>query len=582
MQFPSVLTNKKTWLLLGLIIVYIKGLFLDIMEVDAAQYASISMEMLKNGQFLQVMHRGSDYLDKPPLLFWLSALSFKLFGINNWAYKLPSFLSALLGIYGIYKFSLLFYSRTIAENAAFILASSLGLLLITNDVRTDTMLLGMTACAIWQVAVFIQTNKWRSLLGAAIFIGLAMLTKGPIGLVLPCFATGTHLILRRDWKNLFKIEWLWLLLLVGLILLPMCWGLYQQFDLHPEKALNDRKTSSGLYFYFWEQSFGRVTGENVWHDDSTPFYFLHTYLWAFLPWAIFFAVAMPTYLIAFGLQKFRFVAKDEAFTLGGFLLTFIAMSLSNYKLPHYVFVTLPFASVLTARYLAQLFAPNKDRTGFYNLNMWSVIYGIIWLIMGVLAFSIPSFIFFSKNILIWIGLFSTFGFLIYCVYKKPVFEDSNDFISKNLIASLGLGFVLNFCFYPNLLDYQGTAKMGKIIANAKIDPAKIGFFKSHGHALDFYARGFVKKVNTISQIQKAQTLHQIDYVYTDKQGKMKMDSAQVNYYVQDSVERFSVTRLNGTFLNPTTRDSALNTVFLLKLLPSFNDTQKPAINKLVF
>src|SRR5690242_14579441 len=73
-----------------ILLVYGLGLTVEIMEVDAAQYASISREMLETGQWLQVHHRYMDYLDKPPLLFWFSALSLKLFGVSIWAYKLPS------------------------------------------------------------------------------------------------------------------------------------------------------------------------------------------------------------------------------------------------------------------------------------------------------------------------------------------------------------------------------------------------------------------------------------------------------------------------------------------------------------
>ena len=60
-------------------LVHILGMiFIDIMEIDAAQYASISQEMLQTGDYLQVHHRHADYLDKPPLLFWLTSFSFKL------------------------------------------------------------------------------------------------------------------------------------------------------------------------------------------------------------------------------------------------------------------------------------------------------------------------------------------------------------------------------------------------------------------------------------------------------------------------------------------------------------------------
>ena len=151
------------WLALALVALYVRGLFLDVMDVDASQYASISMEMLQNGQWLQVQHRGADYLDKPPLLFWLSASSFGIFGLSNWAYKLPSLLAACAGVWATYRFALLFYGKKTARHAAFILASCMGLIVICNDVRTDTILLGFGACSVWQLAEYVAFNRWRNL-----------------------------------------------------------------------------------------------------------------------------------------------------------------------------------------------------------------------------------------------------------------------------------------------------------------------------------------------------------------------------------------------------------------------------------
>jgi 4-amino-4-deoxy-L-arabinose transferase-like glycosyltransferase len=71
---------------------YLCGLFPDVMETDAAQYASISAEMARTGEYLQVKHRHENYLDKPPLLFWLSSVSIDILGNKAWAYKLPSLL----------------------------------------------------------------------------------------------------------------------------------------------------------------------------------------------------------------------------------------------------------------------------------------------------------------------------------------------------------------------------------------------------------------------------------------------------------------------------------------------------------
>src|SRR5207344_2558843 len=99
-------------------VVYIFGLFVNVMDVDAAQYASISREMLQNHRYLEVLHRGNNYLDKPPLLFWLAVLSFKIFGVSNFACKLPTFLFTLLGVYSTYRIANLLYNRNAGILAA--------------------------------------------------------------------------------------------------------------------------------------------------------------------------------------------------------------------------------------------------------------------------------------------------------------------------------------------------------------------------------------------------------------------------------------------------------------------------------
>ncbi|NJM79433.1 MAG: hypothetical protein HC854_07150 [Flavobacterium sp.] len=81
------------------------------MAVDAAQYAGISAEMASTNSYLEVNEFGRDYLDKPPLLFWLSSLSIKIFGATNFGYKLPSFLFLLFSFYALYHFVLLYYDE---------------------------------------------------------------------------------------------------------------------------------------------------------------------------------------------------------------------------------------------------------------------------------------------------------------------------------------------------------------------------------------------------------------------------------------------------------------------------------------
>ncbi len=577
----SRLRNPWFWLALGLVAVYIRGLFLDVMDVDASQYASISMEMLQNGNWLQVQHRGADYLDKPPLLFWLSASSFAMFGLSNWAYKLPSLLAALAGVWATYRFTLLFYGAKTARLAAFLLASCMGLLVICNDVRTDTILLGFSACAVWQLAEYLEFKRWKNLLAGFFFVGLAMLAKGPIGLVMPAFAVGTHLLMRRDWSGIFRWQWLFGLVITALVLAPMCWGLWQQFDLHPEKLVNEKYGVSGLRFFFWEQSFGRITGENVWKNDTSGFYFMHVYLWAFLPWCL----LLPGALWRAGSMAFRpsgnapFTARNddankgvnaldpdglkamlpaknlEYYALGGFVLTFIALSQSQYKLPHYIFITLPWAAILVA---------TSWKTA--GKGLWYVLYFTAFTAL-LIAFAALFFVFPTGNLVAaGIALLAT-GALLLTIFRNPFPSDFEVLIQRGTWAALIFGFVLNFHFYPNLLPYQSTPQAARFASSKGIPPEKMYFFDSSSHAMDFYNGEIMENLESPEKAKTEAGRRGGIWVYTTQDGKEILEDAGVKIEEMGQFRHFQVALLKPRFLNPATRAERLGTYFLLKILP---------------
>lgn len=567
------------WLGIGLAAILIRGLFIDVMDIDAAQYASISMEMLQNGSWLQVQHLGIDYLDKPPLLFWLSASSFSVFGISNWAYKLPSLLGAFAGVWAVYRFCQLFYSHKTARQAAFMLASALGLIVICNDVRTDTLLLGTSTCAIWQLAAYLQHGRWRYLLGGFFFIGLSMLAKGPIGLVVAAFGIGTHLLLGGQWRSIFKWQWLAGLLVTAAVLAPMCWGLWQQFDLHPEKVVNGRSGVSGLYFFFWEQSFGRVTGENVWRNDASAFYFLHVYLWAFLPWCLLLPGAIyGRFVETFGrfftsrkfkssepittFEKSKTSRKVEHISLGAFVLTFIALSMSQYKLPHYIFITLPWAAVLVATAL------NVAETKTQHLR-WPWIGLYIAMTIGlVIALLIPAFVFPTGNIFLWGLLLVALGGLLLRIVKNPFPADADILVQRGVWASIVIGLVVNFYFYPNLLPYQSSKPEAKFARENNIPASKMAYFRRSSHALDFYNRDILEGFSDPGLVQEQADTNGEFWLRADEAGKGELELSGVNFEVLRRFQHFKVAQLRAPFLDPAQRESSLDTIYLLKIRSS--------------
>src|SRR4051812_36899336 len=85
------------------LIVYAGSLFFPLMDKDAAHHANIALHMLQFNDYTSLVDRYSDYLDKPHFLFWMSAISFKIFGVNTFAFRLPALLCAVVSVISVYK-----------------------------------------------------------------------------------------------------------------------------------------------------------------------------------------------------------------------------------------------------------------------------------------------------------------------------------------------------------------------------------------------------------------------------------------------------------------------------------------------
>lgn len=520
-------------------VVYVLGLFIDVINVDAAQYASISKEMLQSGSYLIVKHCGEDYLDKPPLLFWLSALFFKIFGIHNWSYKLPSYLFTLLGIFSTYKLATSLYDKQVGKLSALILYTCQAFFMFNNDVRTDTLLAACVITATWMLYEFSQQNKWYRLLGGFLFIALGMMAKGPIGAVAPALAIGSHLLLKKDWKKLFNWKWLLGIPVVLLVLLPMCWGLYIQ---HGWK---------GVEFFFWTQSFGRITGENVWRNDAGYFFFVHTFLWSFLPWSLFAVYALADTLIAF----FKRRTLPEYVSLFGFLLTFIALSLSKYKLPHYIFVVFPLIAILTAEIIeTRILKEPKVLKWFTRVHF---VLFLVYVIATVLLFYVfPITDLWLPTVAVALIFAATY------LYYLKIF---NGLVIPLAIVATALNFTLNAHFYPELLAYQPAKQAANILLKQANTEDKIYFYERKSPAFDFYFRStnmtglHGNDLNNVGFV-KGSWIYSEESNFINKLNESGIRVAEIN-----ELKNYPVQFLNIKFLNPASRDKAVKKAYLVKI-----------------
>ncbi len=535
----------------GIGIVYFFNLLIDVMEIDAAQYAAISREMLESGSYLQVYQHGHDYLDKPPMLFWLASLSMRIFGACNWSYKLPAVFILLLGVYSMYRFTLLWYSRQTAILAALILCTTQAFFLITNDIRTDGILTGFIMLAVWQLCLFLRNNRLIHLLIGAAAVGAALLSKGPVAVIIIGFCLGGDWLVKRQYHHFLKPQWLIAMALIGLMLLPMCYGLYQQFDLHPEKEVYGLKGPSGLKFYFWTQSFGRITGESTWKSSRTFFYFFHTILWDFQPWILFLIPALFVRLKDLFQSRFKGTVTKEYMTLFVLGLGVITLSLSSYKLPHYIFPLFPFIAVITADFIVSAVEQNGKLIQILGKLQFGVlhVFFIVPFVAFILFFPLRSFL---LPVLVVLLL------LLYWLFYR-IFRKADRIVLPTVIAAIAFGLTMSTYFYPNLLQYQSKSMVAKEMAAKNIGPGRFFTHHTEGFSIDFYLRSIVPSFD----INKMNTYPPGTYVFTDKSGLDEILGNSTNYAIIKTYDDYPVTKLKLPFLYYKTRSNRVTHNYLL-------------------
>ena len=550
------ISNLRYWFLIGLIfLVYVAGMFVTLFENDSAQFAVMAMRMVQEHDFLNLFKGPEEYLDKPHMHYWLAALSFKAFGIHDWAYRIPGILATLLAAYSCYGLGKLLYNTHVGRLAALIFMTAQTIVLGAIDVRTDAVLTGFSILAIWQLTRYIEKRSLWAILIGAFAAGIAFSTKGQIALLVIGLPILCHLTYTKKWKAFLSWKVLAALVIFAITIAPMLYAYYVQFDLHPEKMIRGRSNRSGIFFIFWEQSFERLSGEGVGTNSSDYLFFFHTFLWVFLPWTILGIVAYWCKIKNFIKLKFAFHPNYEFLTIGGITLIFIIISFAQFKLPHYLNITIPLFSVLTASYLYDLYRFDRTKATIIVKRVQYFVLGLVFIASALICF----YVFRLKGFPVYFFLAIAMVIIAYYTLKsEPPYAR---LITLSVCASLLLNAVLNLHFYPNLLKYQAGSTMSNLISERGIPVDrvyKVG--KEHTWSLDFYNRYPVQLI-TPKQLKFKRNI----WVYVSE---AELESLQTQGFDWDSqlmVDQFRITRLQGKFLNPNTRKKVLQKMHLVHI-----------------
>ncbi len=328
-------------------------------DVDAVQ-AQIARNMLTSGDWVTARLDGVVYLEKAPLIYWIMAASYKLFGAHDWAARIPMALSSIALCWLTMAFGAWAFGKRAGFYAGLCMASCIGLFLFTRILIPDVMLTFTVALALWAFLRALDEDEphprfWAVLLAAN--LGLGLLLKSLIGILFPIAAGFIYLWITgqlfsgRAWRRLHPFTGLLIILLIAApwhILATLRNPPYFAFTLHSGPA----QYHGFLWFFFINEQLLRFLNLRYPRDYNTVprlyFWLLHL-VWLF-PWSVYFPAVAK---LSFKSKPSDRAGRTRLLALcwAGFVLIFFTFSTTQeyYSMPCYPALALLLGSAMAAR-----------------------------------------------------------------------------------------------------------------------------------------------------------------------------------------------------------------------------------------
>jgi len=317
--------------------VYFGSMFSPALLDDAdTTHAEAAREMFVTGDYVTLHVNGIRYLEKPPLPYWLVAISYHIFGVNEFATRLPMVIAVLL----LGGLALVWSTRAFGERAGIYAAvfvyTAAGVFLFTRILIPDVLLSLLIAAPLYFFVTALEpgASHWRWYAGYAC-MALGVLTKGLIALAFPCGSAFIYLLVTGEWRRWRELRVVSGLALFLLIAAP--W--------HILAGLRNTGGYDGhgfFWFYFVNEHFLRFLGRRYPRDyNKLPwalYWSLHL-LWLF-PWSLYLPAAIRTVIDVRKQPQADFAARTRlmCWILAGLVLVFFALSTNQeyYTFPAYL------------------------------------------------------------------------------------------------------------------------------------------------------------------------------------------------------------------------------------------------------
>ena len=360
-------------------------------DVDAVQ-AQIARNMLQSGDWVTARLDGIAYLEKSPLKYWMIAVSFMVFGVHDWAARIPLALCTLLLCWVTARFGAWAFGRRAGMYSGLVLATSVGLFLFTRILIPDVVLTLAITLTLWGLLRALDEEESRPAAWALVMwgsMGTGLLLKGLIAALFPVAAGILYLwftrqlFVKRTWRRLRPVAGMLLFLLIAApwhVLATLRNPPYFDFTMHSERG----SYHGFFWFYFINEHVLRFLNLRYPRDYNTVprlYFWLFHLLWLF-PWSVYLPAAW----------RLQYRGPDRASRVRllalcwcGFILVFFTFSTTQeyYSMPCYPALALLLGSAVASgdrllRYGTKVIAVVATLAGF-------AILAILWMVRGMAA-----------------------------------------------------------------------------------------------------------------------------------------------------------------------------------------------------
>lgn len=270
-------------------------------DVDAVQ-AQIAHNMISSGDWVTARLDGVAYLEKPPLIYWMIAVAYKVFGVHDWAARIPIALSAIALCVTTAAFGVWAFGRRAGFYAGLCMSTCIGLFLFTRILVPDVVLTLTIVLAMWAFLRVLDEEEpnpraWAAILAASLGVGL--LLKSLIAIVFPAAAAIIYLLCTRQlfsarmWKRLRPLSGLAIILLIA-----APWHILATLRNPPYFSFTMKSVPGEYHGFFWfffinEQLLRFLNLRSPRDYNTVPrlYFWLLNLVWLF-PWSVYLPAAL--------------------------------------------------------------------------------------------------------------------------------------------------------------------------------------------------------------------------------------------------------------------------------------------------